>query len=119
MASFLSTQMRGRGLTACRLLAARFSTNTGTKEHIDGLVKGKKVVVFMKGTPDAPRCGFSNGVMQILNFHGVKQFEAHDVLQDESLRQGINKRIMQYVKINNVDIRNALINAVGLRGILR
>ncbi|XP_064599779.1 uncharacterized monothiol glutaredoxin ycf64-like [Liolophura sinensis] len=91
MASFLSTQIRGRGLTLCRLLAARYSTSTGTKEHIDGLVKGKKVVVFMKGTPDAPRCGFSNGVMQILNFHGVTQFDAHDVLQDESLRQGIKE----------------------------
>ena len=74
-----------------RILYARCSTATGTKEHIDGLVKGKPVVVFMKGTPDAPRCGFSNAVVQILNFHGVTKYEAHDVLTDEELRQGIKE----------------------------
>lgn len=45
----------------------------------------------MKGTPDAPRCGFSNAVCQILNFHGVDKFEAHNVLDDEELRQGIKE----------------------------
>ena len=58
------------------------------KERIDGLVKGKKLVVFMKGTPEAPRCGFSNVVMQVLKMHGVNTFDAHDVLEDEELRQG-------------------------------
>ncbi|KAK3093494.1 hypothetical protein FSP39_016422 [Pinctada imbricata] len=75
--------------TFCRLFVARSVSDTGSKEHIDSLVKGKKVVVFMKGTPDAPRCGFSNAVVQILNFHGVNNYESHDVLQDEALRQGI------------------------------
>ena len=42
----------------------------------------------MKGTPDAPRCGFSNAVVQILNFHGVNEYEAHNVLEDEQIRQG-------------------------------
>ena len=59
-----------------------------TTKHFDNLVKGKKVVVFMKGTPDAPRCGFSNAVVQILNFHGVNEYEAHNVLEDEQIRQG-------------------------------
>lgn len=56
--------------------------------EIDGLVKQAKVVVFMKGVPDAPRCGFSNAVVQIMAMHDVK-YEAHDVLADEVLRQGI------------------------------
>lgn len=65
---------------------------TGSKEHIDGLVKsGQKVVVFMKGTPDAPRCGFSNAVVQILKMHGVDNFDAYNVLEDEQLRQGIKE----------------------------
>lgn len=68
------------------LLYASYST--GSREHIDGLVKNKNLVVFMKGTPDAPRCGFSNAVVQILNMHGVDKFEAHNVLEDEDLRQG-------------------------------
>ena len=39
-------------------------------EKIDGFVKNSKVVVFMKGVPSAPQCGFSNAVVQILRFDG-------------------------------------------------
>jgi monothiol glutaredoxin len=46
------------------------------------------VVVFMKGVPDQPKCGFSSLVVQILDHLGV-DFVGVDVLQDESLRQGI------------------------------
>ncbi|XP_076442259.1 glutaredoxin-related protein 5, mitochondrial-like [Babylonia areolata] len=88
--NFVGTRMlRGQGLTFCRLLASRFSSKTGSKEYIDSLVKGKPVVVFMKGTPDQPRCGFSNAVVQILRFHGVDNFQSHNILEDEDLRQGI------------------------------
>jgi monothiol glutaredoxin len=46
------------------------------------------VVVFMKGVPDQPRCGFSSLVVQILDHLGV-DFVGVDVLQDDGLRQGI------------------------------
>ena len=46
------------------------------------------VVLFMKGTPDAPRCGFSSLAVQILDHVGAA-FVGVDVLQDESLRDGI------------------------------
>jgi monothiol glutaredoxin len=46
------------------------------------------VVVFMKGTPDAPRCGFSALVVQILDHVGAP-FVGIDVLQDENLRAGV------------------------------
>jgi monothiol glutaredoxin len=46
------------------------------------------VVLFMKGTPDAPRCGFSAAVVQILDHVGAP-FVGVDVLQDEALRDGI------------------------------
>ncbi|HEY3697459.1 Grx4 family monothiol glutaredoxin [Phenylobacterium sp.] len=46
------------------------------------------VVVFMKGVPEQPRCGFSQVVVQILDHLGV-DFIGVDVLQDDSLRQGI------------------------------
>lgn len=68
------------------LIVTRF-LSTKANEIIDKLVKNNKVVVFMKGVPDQPRCGFSNAVVQILRMHGVK-YDAHDVLADESLRQG-------------------------------
>jgi monothiol glutaredoxin len=46
------------------------------------------VVLFMKGVPEQPRCGFSQLVVQILDHLGV-DFVGVDVLQDESLRNGI------------------------------
>lgn len=46
------------------------------------------VVLFMKGVPDQPRCGFSSVVVQILDHVGA-EFVGVDVLQDEDLRQGV------------------------------
>ncbi len=77
-----------QNLSRYRVIAANYAAASGTKEHIDSLVKDKKIVVFMKGTPEAPRCGFSNAVVQVLKLHGVENYEAHDVLTDENLRQG-------------------------------
>ncbi|XP_044255417.1 glutaredoxin-related protein 5, mitochondrial [Tribolium madens] len=68
---------------------ARFYS-TKPAEEIKNMVNNNKVVVFMKGVPEQPRCGFSNAVVQILRMHGV-QYDAHDVLSDESLRQGIKE----------------------------
>jgi monothiol glutaredoxin len=51
-------------------------------------VKTNPVVLFMKGTPVFPQCGFSSVAVQILTHLGV-QFEARDVLADPELRQGI------------------------------
>lgn len=51
------------------------------------MVQKSPVVVFMKGVPAEPRCGFSNAVCQIFRMHEVT-FEGHDVLSDEQLRQG-------------------------------
>jgi monothiol glutaredoxin len=51
-------------------------------------VADNPVVLFMKGVPDAPRCGFSSVVVQILDHVGV-DFVGVDVLQDPELREGI------------------------------
>ena len=55
---------------------------------IDKTVKQHDVVLFMKGTPDTPRCGFSSLAVQILD-HLSAPFVGVDVLQDEGLREGI------------------------------
>ncbi len=68
----------------------RFSSSILTQERIADLVKAADVVVFMKGVPEAPRCGFSNAVVQILKMHDAA-FSSHDVLVDEDLRQGIKE----------------------------
>lgn len=65
-----------------------FATDSITKEQLEKMVKNNKVVVFMKGVPDAPKCGFSNAVVQILRMHAVN-YDSHDVLTSDSLRQGI------------------------------
>lgn len=56
--------------------------------RIDGIVKANPVVLFMKGTPLFPQCGFSSRAVAILNHLGVA-FESVDVLQDQGIRQGI------------------------------
>ena len=53
-------------------------------------VKSSPVVLFMKGTPVFPQCGFSAAVVQILSHLGVK-FKAIDVLKDPEIRQGIKE----------------------------
>ena len=58
------------------------------KEIITNEINENDICLFMKGTPDAPQCGFSAQVVHILNQTGV-EFETRDVLQDELLRQGI------------------------------
>lgn len=72
-----------------QLQSRNFSADArNINQEIEGLVKNAKVVVFMKGVPTAPQCGFSNAVVQIMRMHDVK-YDAHNVLADEELRQGI------------------------------
>ncbi|MGF1610347.1 MAG: Grx4 family monothiol glutaredoxin [Kiloniellales bacterium] len=57
-------------------------------ERIKDEVESNDVVLFMKGTPVFPQCGFSAAVVQVLTHMGVK-FKGIDVLQDPGLRQGV------------------------------
>lgn len=59
-------------------------------ERIDEIVKGSDVVLFMKGTPLFPQCGFSSRAIAILDHLGVA-YESVDVLQDMEIRQGIKE----------------------------
>ena len=56
--------------------------------QIEKDVSANKVVVFMKGVPDQPQCGFSNTVVQILKAEGTS-FKGFNVLADPDLREGI------------------------------
>uniref|UniRef100_A0A2M4APM0 Glutaredoxin-related protein 5, mitochondrial n=1 Tax=Anopheles triannulatus TaxID=58253 RepID=A0A2M4APM0_9DIPT len=76
------------GLVQAAAAARSFSASATEGKEIEKLVKNNKVVVFMKGNPEAPRCGFSNAVVQILRMHSVN-YDSHDVLLSEELRQGI------------------------------
>ena len=58
------------------------------RERISKIVNDNDVVLFMKGTPLFPQCGFSNRAVSILDHCGV-EFESVDVLQDMEIRQAI------------------------------
>jgi monothiol glutaredoxin len=61
---------------------------TDARQVIDNEVKSNDVVLFMKGTPQFPMCGFSSQVVQILNYLGVP-YKGINVLEDEGIRQSI------------------------------
>ena len=59
------------------------------QQRIDAMVKGHRVMLFMKGTAQFPMCGFSGRAIQILKAVGAKDVSTFNVLEDEGVRQGI------------------------------
>jgi monothiol glutaredoxin len=59
------------------------------KQRIHEQVTGHPVVLYMKGTPQFPQCGFSALACQVLNACGVQEFHTVNVLADPEIRQGI------------------------------
>ena len=59
-------------------------------QQIKSTIETNAVCLFMKGTPEAPQCGFSAHVVQILNSYAVP-FEAVDVLANWDIREGIKR----------------------------
>ena len=64
--------------------------DTTVQDRIQQEISGTPVVLFMKGSPVFPQCGFSAAVVQILSQMGVK-FKGVDVLSDPQIRQGIKE----------------------------
>ena len=58
------------------------------QEKIQNIISSSEVVLFMKGTPDVPQCGFSMAVVNALKHLDVK-FDGVNVLEDEEIRNGI------------------------------
>ncbi|MAK12592.1 MAG: Grx4 family monothiol glutaredoxin [alpha proteobacterium HIMB114] len=63
---------------------------TDINEHLSEIIKNNKVVLFMKGTPEMPQCGFSMAVSNVLK-HLQVQFTGINVLEDEKIRNGIKE----------------------------
>jgi monothiol glutaredoxin len=59
------------------------------QERIAELVKGHRVVLFMKGTAQFPQCGFSGRAIQVMKACGVDDLKTFNVFDDEEVRQGI------------------------------
>jgi monothiol glutaredoxin len=62
-----------------------------TLDEIDKLVNSNKVVLFMKGNPTFPQCGFSQRAVAILQASGVEDFVSCDVLADDELRENVKQ----------------------------
>ncbi len=62
---------------------------SNAQETIQSQVSGNPVVLYMKGTPQFPQCGFSSSAAQILKTCGVTTFYSVNVLADNEIRQGI------------------------------
>ena len=61
-----------------------------TKDLIKNEIENNEVCLFMKGTPDAPQCGFSMGVSNLLKILEVK-FKGVNVLENQEIRQGVKE----------------------------
>ena len=77
------------------------------KERIEGEITGSDVVLFMKGTPVFPQCGFSAAVVQVLNHLGVP-FKGVNVLDDMSVREGI-KEFSQWPTIPQLYVKGEFV----------
>ncbi|KAE8218371.1 hypothetical protein CF319_g7741 [Tilletia indica] len=67
--------------------------STETRSKLDDITKSAPLVLFMKGNPDMPMCGFSRAVVQILDVQGVnlKKMKTVNVLEDEEVRHGVKE----------------------------
>ena len=61
------------------------------QQRIDDIVKGSRVVLFMKGTSQFPMCGFSGRAIQVLKACGINELTTVNVLEDDAIRQGIKE----------------------------
>lgn len=63
--------------------------NEELKKRIEEMVQGHRIVLFMKGSPNFPMCGFSRSAVETLQAAGATEVAAYNVLQDPELREGI------------------------------
>ncbi|MBI4411609.1 MAG: Grx4 family monothiol glutaredoxin [Deltaproteobacteria bacterium] len=78
------------------------------QEKIKNIVEKNKIVIFMKGVPEAPQCGFSAQSVHILQQAGAKNIVAVDVLADPAIREGI-KAYTQWPTIPQIFINGEFI----------
>lgn len=71
-------------------LEAQLPKQTSLEDRLKGLINKSDIMLFMKGDPDNPRCGFSKQTTSILADTGVK-YDTFDILTDEEVRQGLKK----------------------------
>ncbi len=91
-------QVSGRSARSCKVaeIGPKFSICAALRckwsnDALTETVNNDKVVIFMKGTPDEPMCGFSRAVVKIMEMHGVENYTAYNILEDQELRSRIKE----------------------------
>ena len=87
-------------------------SDTAVFDRIKDDIATNPVVLYMKGTPVFPQCGFSAGVVQVLSRLGVK-FKGIDVLADPSIRQGI-KEFAQWPTIPQLYVKGEFVGGADI-----
>ena len=105
----LATNMNMSSMKYSKIVAKPFSTesddihsdfkpkvkqeinNENVMTIIDEWVKNNDALIFMKGTREMPRCGFSNYVVQILNFYKIKNIKSVNILENAVLRESVKQ----------------------------
>ncbi len=76
-------------------------------KSLETAVKANDVLLFMKGTPTFPQCGFSSTVVQVLDYLGV-EYQAVNVLEDQDVREGI-KSFSQWPTIPQLYVKGEFV----------
>jgi len=79
-------------------------------DRLEALIKQSDVMVFMKGNPEQPRCGFSRQVVQLIKDTGVS-FKTFDILEDEDVRQGL-KDFSQWQTYPQIYVKGELVGGL-------
>lgn len=76
------------------------------RSTIEKAIKSKPVVLFMKGTPAEPQCGFSRAAVQVLDMQGVtaEKMQTYNVLADPELRTGIKEYSFVFLLVTSLPI---------------
>lgn len=64
-------------------------------QRIKALITSSPLMLFIKGTPESPRCGFTRQLFELFNKHAISDFGYFDILADESIRQGMRSYFEQ------------------------
>lgn len=68
---------------------AEHKSESDLNTRLKSLTSRHKLMLFIKGTPQSPRCGFTRQLLEIVSQQGIEDFDYFDILQDEEVRQGL------------------------------
>lgn len=92
--------------------AAPIELTPALRERLEALVRSARVMLFMKGVPDAPECGFSSSIVKLLRAQEVP-FGSFDILRDEGVRQGL-KAVFNWPTFPQVYVDGKLIGGLDI-----